>query len=292
MEELIHRYELDLAATKCEVESAEIKVKLKRAVKTQKAEAMQEPFRIVNSSVKPRNSGAVTKLWVPHTAKDPKVAARFCEPYESLTAEGLIKMAQSDYHSVNYTVEMDSGKIEKLLLSYNSDWFRAAAISRFGHGEWYDIVGYDGLTQEADSILNGDYVEHCGMPMTPVLKEFLIQCQRSDTTTNIDSKISPADYVSGFSKWSENTATSPSGRTLNHYKTIITDDELCFFVVAMINLPIQYGFTLERWKTSVMPHLEKVPGKPYLTRFRVIHLFELLSETDIRQTSCPSCRST
>jgi hypothetical protein len=51
---------------------------------------------------------------------------------------------------------------------------------------------------------------------------------------------------------------SPSGRTLNHYKTIFIDDELlCGFFVAMINLPIQYGFTLERLKTSVMPHLEK-----------------------------------
>jgi hypothetical protein len=160
---------------------------------------------------------------------------------------------------------MDSDQIKKQLLSYNSKRFRAAASTRFGQGKWFTIVGYDGLTHEADSILKGDYVDHCGMPMTPVLKEFLIQCQRSDTTTDIDSKISSADYVSGFSKWSENTATSPSGRTLNHYKTIITDDELCGFFVAMINLPIQYGFTLECWKTSVMPHLEKVPGKPYLT---------------------------
>jgi hypothetical protein len=193
MEELIHQYEIESASTICEVTSAEIKVKLKRAVKMQKAEAMREPFRIVNSSVKQRNSGAATKLWVPHTAKDPKMAARFCEPDGSISEAGLIKMAQADKNSVNYRVEMDSDQIEKLLLSYNSKWFRAAASTRFGQGKWFDIVGYDGLTHEADSILKGDYVDHCGMPMTPVLKEFLIQCQRSDTTPDIDSKISSAD---------------------------------------------------------------------------------------------------
>ena len=42
----------------------------------------------------------------------------------------------------------------------------------------------------------------------------------------------------------------------------------------MINLPIKYGFALNRWRTSVMPHIEKEAGKPYLSRFRVIHLFE------------------
>jgi hypothetical protein len=118
----------------------------------------------------------------PHTAKDRKVvvAAHFCEPHGNISEEGLIKIAQSDYHSVNYhsvnyNVEMDSGQIEKLLLSYNSEWFQAAAISCFGNGEWFDVVGYDGLTHEADSILKGDYIDHCGMPMTPFLKAFMIQ---------------------------------------------------------------------------------------------------------------------
>ena len=42
----------------------------------------------------------------------------------------------------------------------------------------------------------------------------------------------------------------------------------------MINLPITYGFAPERWTHSVMPLIEKDEGLPFLTRLRVIHLFE------------------
>jgi hypothetical protein len=42
----------------------------------------------------------------------------------------------------------------------------------------------------------------------------------------------------------------------------------------MINFPIIYGFAPERWTRSVTSLIEKEEGMPYLTRLRVIHLFE------------------
>ena len=99
-------------------------------------------------------------------------------------------------------------------------------------------------------------------------------CQHPKNIKDIDTTISYEDYVGGFASWNKNTAMSPSGRTLPHYKIIITDESLCSFLVKMINLPIKYGFALEHWRKSVMPHLEKEAGKPYLTRFRVIQFFE------------------
>jgi hypothetical protein len=57
-------------------------------------------------------------------------------------------MAQSDKHSVYYATEMDSAAIDKALLQYGKGWFREAAKTDFGAGELYDMVGFDGLTQE------------------------------------------------------------------------------------------------------------------------------------------------
>jgi hypothetical protein len=42
----------------------------------------------------------------------------------------------------------------------------------------------------------------------------------------------------------------------------------------MLNMPIQLGFAPERWTHSVTPMIEKDEGKPFLTRLRIIHLFE------------------
>jgi hypothetical protein len=42
----------------------------------------------------------------------------------------------------------------------------------------------------------------------------------------------------------------------------------------LLNLPIANGFAPERWTHSVTPLIEKDIGRPFLTRLRVIHLFE------------------
>ena len=55
---------------------------------------------------------------------------------------------------------------------------------------------------------------------------------------------------------------------------MILDDEVAQLHVDMINFPTTYGFAPERWTRSVTPLIEKEEGMPYLTRLRVIHLFE------------------
>ena len=55
---------------------------------------------------------------------------------------------------------------------------------------------------------------------------------------------------------------------------MVLDDEVAQLLVDMINFPITHGFAPDRWTHSVTPLIEKEEGKPYLTRLRVIHLFE------------------
>jgi hypothetical protein len=42
----------------------------------------------------------------------------------------------------------------------------------------------------------------------------------------------------------------------------------------IINLPVSWGFSPNRWQTIVNAMLEKVAGKPLLHKLRVIHILE------------------
>jgi hypothetical protein len=42
----------------------------------------------------------------------------------------------------------------------------------------------------------------------------------------------------------------------------------------IINIPIQKGFSPKRWQKIVNAMLEKIPGRPYLHKLRVIHILE------------------
>jgi len=74
-------------------------------------------------------------------------------------------MAKADKHSVNYETILESDVMEKELREYNRQWFRQAHAIPFGHGELYDFVGFDGLTEQADAIIRGECISHMGIPM-------------------------------------------------------------------------------------------------------------------------------
>jgi hypothetical protein len=70
------------------------------------------------------------------------------------------------------------------------------------------------------------------------------------------------------------TATSPSGRHLGHYKSIVQDANLLSVQVKMMNIAIKNGIALDRWCKSVMVMIEKDIGVPKIHRICVIHLYE------------------
>jgi hypothetical protein len=113
-----------------------------------------------------------------------------------------------------------------------------------------------------------------GIPMSNELKVFLEECKRPNKLQEISATISDDDFQQTVKKWKESTSTSPSGRHLGHYKAALLDDDITHLHVDMLNIPIQYGFAPERWTHSVTPMIEKDEGKPFLTRLRIIHLFE------------------
>jgi hypothetical protein len=159
-------------------------------------------------------------------------------------------------------------------LRYNHNWFRQAKDTPFGSGDLFDLVGYDGSTEEASAIVSSSCMSYMGIPMSRELQVFLKECRRPASVLPISTIISRKAYVKTVKAWKETTSTSPSGRHLGHYKTALLDDRLLGLHVDLLNIPIAQGFSPERWTHSVTPLLETDEGKPYLTRLRVIHLFE------------------
>jgi hypothetical protein len=277
LESLLQQYKADLAAgdsTKKEAHAAR-KDKVKRVERIINTEGMRKPYRIIKSVMKPAPSGGLSKLFVPVSSKLPKIAARFCDPDGTLSKDQLIAMAKFDRKSVNYKTILESDAMEKELRTYNHQWFRQAHETPFGNGKLFDLVGFDGLTEQADAIISGECISHMGIPMNREFQVFLEECKRPSNVPEISAFISLEDFKKYVKRWKETTSTSPSGRHLGHYKTAILDDDVAQLHVGMINFPITYGFAPERWTHSVTPLIEKDEGLPVLTRLRVIHLYNL-----------------
>ncbi len=80
------------------------------------------------------------------------MAARFSLKDGTILPEHLIAMAQADKHSVTYDTILNCDTIETELLCYNRTWFRQATDTPFGHGELFQLLGHDGLTEEDSDV--------------------------------------------------------------------------------------------------------------------------------------------
>ena len=90
-----------------------------------------------------------------------------------------------------------------------------------------------------------------------------------------------------FTKWKDRTTTSPSGRHLYHYKTLIVSDgedkneELKAFSLEIlsayniiINAALALGTFLHRWKQYIVLMIEKEKHNHRINRLRVINIYE------------------
>ncbi len=262
--------ESEINAGAQQINSAKIQ-RLERLIQN---ENMRKPFRSIHASIEETHPGGLSKLFVPSGVKNHKVAAKFCASSGQVSAAQLIAMAQFDKTSVEYATILDCLEIEAELNRYNRDWFRQAKDTPFGSGTLYDLVGYDGLTETATAIVDGECIEYLGFPMQRELQVFLEKCKRPSTVKNISTTITLDQFKRYVKGWKESTSTSPSGRHLGHYRSAIMDDDVASLHTQLLNLPINHGFAPDRWTSSVTPLIEKDAGRPFLTRLRVIHLFE------------------
>ena len=228
-------------------------------------ETTRQVFGNLRRVVKPIETSRLAKVLVPH---------------ESMSLE-------EEYSAYNITQNLDPGDIlwdtvvnrdelERHVLNYNRDSFRAAAESPCGHGVIHDALTFSSLSPQSEDLLSGLLPPEMNTSDN-YLREFLASFaiplhvkQKGEIPTDISAE----DVAHGFKGWKECTSTSPSGRHLGHYKALIQHPILLNCFVQFMNIVVSRGIAIPRWCKATNVMLEKDAGKPYIHRLRIIHLFE------------------
>lgn len=142
-----------------------------------------------------------------------------------------------------------------------------------------DFVRYAGRYTEcegSDQILQGK-LHSTDIAMTESDEVFMknctyrneIRCQR-----NLQDEYTYEDFCKVFNHTKEQTASSPSGIHVGHYKLGCIYPQLGKLLTQVASIPFQYGYTLRRWCRASHIIIEKKKGNPLLTAMRIIQLLE------------------
>ncbi len=116
----------------------------------------------------------------------------------------------------------DHKEMEALLLNHSQDHFARAHGTDFTIEPLKSKLQYDGLTDFGEQITKGCIPEDIVLPK---MTRLLLEHQSSKLRPGEDPT-QPLEFeklMQGFRKWKERTATSPSGRHLGIYKSLLKD---------------------------------------------------------------------
>ena len=189
-------------------------------------------------------------------------------------------------------------EVENHIINRNIEHFGQAQGTPFTSDKITKMLGYTGVSQQANNIIQGANIEELIQNMGPGEQKILRQLNNGKNTPTISITITQKEFMTGFRKWRESTSTSPSGRHLGHYKALLRAElidnqpvknkhkqkkpitnnpkgvEIFKPIYQTAIAALQAGVSLIRWKQVQSSMIEKDPGKPYLHRLRVIHLYE------------------
>jgi hypothetical protein len=260
-QELLEKYQDDQDPNT----KAESRRKAKILRNTIDGENTSQVFGNIRRVVKPVETSSLSKIMVP---KNTDLDSEFYSSYR-LTQETPIE-------EVLWETVVDRHEIDRHLLQYNRDSFRAAAASPCGHGVIHDALTFSSLSPASEALLAGTIPEDwCGQDnhLREFLASFVIP-HKVQTHDDIPTAISEEDILYGFKGWKESTSTSPSGRHLGHYKALIQHSILLKCFAQFMNIVATRGIAIPRWCKATNVMIEKDAGKPCIHRLRIIHLFE------------------
>jgi hypothetical protein len=176
----------------------------------------------------------------------------------------------------------DHETLQRYLIERNKNHFGQA------HGTPFTLpplskLDWGASGQHAESVLNG-MIPHDIAVQNPYVNNILQYIAIRKQLPEIDTYITPEEIAKGFRRWKESTSTSPSGchLGLRQIPAIPTNDketekirqQILNVQTHIINIPLQQGFSPERWQTVINAMLEKIQGRPMLHKLRVIHIME------------------
>jgi hypothetical protein len=228
-----------------------------------RAQKQKQNFQRLKKIFKPNATGGLSYILVPQDFK----AEQF--PYDPNSVE-------------TWEPVHDPDALQQFIQTRNIKHFGQA------HNTPFTVPPLNSLTWQANSI-EAQAVIKGSIPTgflsdNPYTKRVLEYIANRENLPEIDTYITPEQLCKGMKKWRETTSTSPSGFHLGLRRIVTYPAEeqeteearkqLLKIQADIINIPITQGFSPKRWQTVVNAMLEKIPGKPFLHKLRVIHILE------------------
>ena len=254
-EELLQAYEADVYNP----ESARRAKIVRSTLRTEKCRAMYRQIRV---SVKPiqENVGGLKSIQIPQIPDKSNNGEPTMQDWDTIYEW----LAAHPEGPCRWDSVIDRNEVEQHLLSYNKSSFRAAAASPCGTGTILDDLKFSTLSPAGTNLLNGEF-PHQWHGSDKLLRELLISFAAPTSVQEskpISTSITEDDVKRGFGRWREATSTSPSGRHLGHYRAIIQDDDLLYCLTKFLDIIVQRGISVSRWKNAINVMLEKDSGRP------------------------------
>ena len=195
--------------------------------------------------------------------------------YDSSTDYNLINPKTINPSNKSFWKEVNCPKeIEFYLCLRNQHHFGQAKETPFCTPSMLRKCNWSASTEAEELVLNGEYDD---AELTEVQRMFLDTIQRVASEEISSSKYLNVNQFEGKMKaWKERKkSTSPSGRQLGHYKTLVSNLKLIQTDIKKYYLGlINYCLHLKRWKAIINMMIYKEPGNIKIQRLRVIHLYE------------------
>ena len=152
-------------------------------------ESIRRVFGNLRSIVKPSESSNLAKLQVPSTTD-----------LDSTSLSSYRITQDTPLEDILWETVIDRTEIDRHLLQYNRDSFRAASSSRCGHGVIHDALTFSSLSSESVSLLSGTIPDDwCGSDnhLRECLASFVIPSNVL-SHDKIPTSISETDILHGF----------------------------------------------------------------------------------------------
>jgi hypothetical protein len=107
-------------------------------------------------------------------------------------------------------------QLDSSLLQRNIDHVRRTYGTPFTTNQLTEYIGEDGCNANSDEVLQGNV-----QPNLPKFVTLLLQQFHQQHKEPIEIQFTFEDMCNGFMKWRERTTTSPSGKHLGIYRTLI-----------------------------------------------------------------------
>ena len=165
----------------------------------------------------------------------------------------------------------DKTMLEDMLLQWQIFHYTQANNTPFSDEFWTTELAKEEVSTK---IVKGEYEPPDDLPWEA--KEILLQMKRSPLIKKeIGTDTSFEDFCKFYRLATESTSSSPSGRHYGHFKSLLqTEKRYMQAIHSILCISVDHDIILGRWKPTLSTLIEKLNGKPYIHKYRTIHIIE------------------